>query len=267
MIEGGATLWNVYVQLYKEYGVTIPGGSCASVGAGGHVCGGGYGLLSRLHGLTVDHLYGVEIVCVDPGRRARDHGDARLRRTTPSAMLLWANLGGGGGNFGIVTRYLLSRPARRSERGVHRQPCLELERHRLPGVRAARRELRRVPCREQRCSAARTPGCSPAAPDPAGRQLPADRADRPVRRATSRQLLEQFAGAVEDGIPSPSGQVAPVGFHGVAVAHDPDVRRLPWLYATQTLNGTGPNQRGKYKSAYMLEPFPRRAGRRRSGRL
>lgn len=27
-IEGGATLWNAYSQLYKEYGVTIPGGSC-----------------------------------------------------------------------------------------------------------------------------------------------------------------------------------------------------------------------------------------------
>ena len=70
------------------------------------------------------------------------------------------------------------------------------------------------------------------------------------------RLLEEFAREVEAGIPSPTGQVAPVGFHGVAVAHDPEVRRLPWLYATQTLNGTGPNQRGKYKSAYMIEPFP-----------
>src|SRR4051794_20895695 len=35
--------------------VTIPGGSCYAVGAGGHVTGGGYGLLSRLHGLTRRH--------------------------------------------------------------------------------------------------------------------------------------------------------------------------------------------------------------------
>jgi hypothetical protein len=34
------------------------------------------------------------------------------------------------------------------------------------------------------------------------------------------------------------------------------VRALPWLYATQTLNGVGANQRGKYKSAYMKQPFP-----------
>ena len=35
-------------------------------------------------------------------------------------------------------------------------------------------------------------------------------------------------------------------------------RRMPWLQATQTLNGSGPNQRGKYKSAYMITPFPAR---------
>src|SRR4051812_17674709 len=51
-VEAGATLWNVYNRLYKEHDVTLPGGSCYSVGAGGHVTGGGYGLLSRLHGLT-----------------------------------------------------------------------------------------------------------------------------------------------------------------------------------------------------------------------
>ncbi|MFL5805331.1 MAG: FAD-binding oxidoreductase, partial [Roseiflexaceae bacterium] len=63
-IEGGCTLWNVYTQLYKQYGRTIPGGSCYSVGAGGHIIGGGYGLLSRLHGLTVDYLHAAELVHV-----------------------------------------------------------------------------------------------------------------------------------------------------------------------------------------------------------
>jgi hypothetical protein len=31
---------------------------------------------------------------------------------------------------------------------------------------------------------------------------------------------------------------------------------MPWIEATQTLNGSGANQRGKYKSAYMTKPFP-----------
>jgi hypothetical protein len=34
------------------------------------------------------------------------------------------------------------------------------------------------------------------------------------------------------------------------------VQRLPWLYATQSLDGSGPNRRGKNKSAYMKQPFP-----------
>ena len=41
-----------------------------------------------------------------------------------------------------------------------------------------------------------------------------------------------------------------------AVPEADTVRRMPWIEATQTLNGSGPNQRGKYKSAYMKKPFP-----------
>ncbi len=67
-VEGGATLWNVYETLLRDYNLTLPGGSCYSVGAGGHIVGGGYGLLSRLHGLTVDYLAAVDVVCVRPAR-------------------------------------------------------------------------------------------------------------------------------------------------------------------------------------------------------
>ncbi|WP_319687280.1 FAD-binding protein [Streptomyces sp. ME19-01-6] len=55
-VEAGATLGEVYRRLYLGWGVTIPGGWCPSVGVGGHVQGGSFGTLSRLHGLTVDHL-------------------------------------------------------------------------------------------------------------------------------------------------------------------------------------------------------------------
>jgi hypothetical protein len=34
------------------------------------------------------------------------------------------------------------------------------------------------------------------------------------------------------------------------------VRRLPWLFAAQTSNSSGPNRRAKHKSAYMERPFP-----------
>src|SRR5215475_8821665 len=52
-VSAGKQLGEAYLDLFKRYGVTMPAGSCYAVGAGGHISGGGYGLLSRLHGLTV----------------------------------------------------------------------------------------------------------------------------------------------------------------------------------------------------------------------
>ncbi|MFI6635798.1 FAD-binding oxidoreductase [Nonomuraea fuscirosea] len=108
-VEPGATLGQVYRTLFKGWGVTIPGGSCPAVGAGGHFAGGGYGALSRRYGSVVDHLYGVEVVVVgaDGAARAvvatREPGD-------PNRDLWWAHTGGGGGNFGVVTKYWLRSP-------------------------------------------------------------------------------------------------------------------------------------------------------------
>ncbi|MFI5776195.1 FAD-binding oxidoreductase [Nocardia sp. NPDC051570] len=105
-VAPGATLGAVY-QALGSWGVTVPAGICKGVGAGGHISGGGYGPLSRRHGLVADHLYGVEIVTVDA------RGQAALVTATkdgPNSDLWWAHTGGGGGNFGVVTRYLLRSP-------------------------------------------------------------------------------------------------------------------------------------------------------------
>ncbi|MER7670861.1 FAD-binding oxidoreductase [Kitasatospora sp. NPDC096128] len=108
-VESGATLGQVYAALYQGWGVVLPGGVCPEVGAGGHVAGGGYGPLSRRFGLSVDHLYAVEVVV--PGCE----GDARVvvatrRPDDPNHDLWWAHTGGGGGNFGIVTKYWFRTP-------------------------------------------------------------------------------------------------------------------------------------------------------------
>lgn len=58
----------------------------------------------------------------------------------------------------------------------------------------------------------------------------------------------------DDGLAALLAAVTPATAPAPAV----EVRTLPWLYATQTLNGSGPNRRGKYKSAYMVETFPGR---------
>ncbi|HEX5569050.1 MAG TPA: FAD-binding protein [Streptomyces sp.] len=108
-VEAGARLGEVYRALYQGWGVTLPGGSCPSVGVGGHIAGGGYGPLSRLHGLSVDHLYGVEVVVVDHNGTAKKVVATR-EANDPNRELWWAHTGGGGGSFGIVTRYLLRSP-------------------------------------------------------------------------------------------------------------------------------------------------------------
>ncbi|MGW2545747.1 FAD-binding oxidoreductase [Kitasatospora sp. NPDC001574] len=108
-VRPGATLGQVYRTLFKGWGVTIPAGGCPEVGAGGHLVGGGYGPLSRRYGSVVDHLHAVEVAVVD-----RD-GTARAVVATrdpddPHHDLWWAHTGGGGGNFGVVTRYWLRSP-------------------------------------------------------------------------------------------------------------------------------------------------------------
>ncbi len=106
VVEAGSTLGHLYRVLFKGWGVTIPGGECPEVGVGGHLIGGGYGPLSRRYGSVVDFLYGVEVVVVDKDRNAelvvgtRDPDD-------PHHDLWWAHTGGGGGNFGVVTRFWL----------------------------------------------------------------------------------------------------------------------------------------------------------------
>jgi FAD/FMN-containing dehydrogenase len=105
-VQPGARLLNLYATLYKGWGVTVPGGRCYSVGAGGHICGGGDGPLSRRHGLTVDHLHAVEVVVVDRSGRARSVVATR-EADDPHRDLWWAHTGGGGGNFGVITRYWL----------------------------------------------------------------------------------------------------------------------------------------------------------------
>jgi hypothetical protein len=68
--------------------------------------------------------------------------------------------------------------------------------------------------------------------------------------------LDAFAREVGAGLGAPTAQIAPVGYHHL-IARAPGTERLPWLIATQRLNGSGPPQRGKYKSAYMKQGFPR----------
>jgi FAD/FMN-containing dehydrogenase len=93
--EGGLTAGAVTSQL-AEHGFAIPFGDTGSVGIGGLTLGGGVGYLVRRYGMTIDNLLGAEIVTAD-GELLRVDADDH-------PALFWA-IRGGGGNFGVVTRF------------------------------------------------------------------------------------------------------------------------------------------------------------------
>jgi berberine-like enzyme len=73
------------------------------------VVGGAFGFLCRQLGLAADYLYAVEVVTVDEGGRA-SRVVATRETSDPHRDLWWAHTGGGGGNFGVVTRYWFRSP-------------------------------------------------------------------------------------------------------------------------------------------------------------
>src|SRR4051794_18126309 len=94
-VEGGATL-NDFDHEALAYGLATPLGINSTTGVAGLTLGGGFGWLSRKYGLTIDNLVSAELVTAEAERlnvSATEHPD-----------LFWA-IRGGGGNFGVVTRF------------------------------------------------------------------------------------------------------------------------------------------------------------------
>jgi FAD/FMN-containing dehydrogenase len=93
--EAGLTAGE-YVAATAAHGLTTGFGDTGTVGLGGITLGGGVGYLVRKHGLTIDNLLAAEVVTADGQLLHVDdqnHPD-----------LFWA-IRGGGGNFGVATRF------------------------------------------------------------------------------------------------------------------------------------------------------------------
>ncbi|MGV9311150.1 FAD-binding oxidoreductase [Streptomyces sp. NPDC003691] len=261
-IEAGASNLQVYETLYKLYGVTIPAGSCHSVGAGGHISGGGFGLLSRQLGLTVDYLHAVEVVVV------RSNGTvetviAKRGDTGDLGDLWWAHTGGGGGNFGLITRYWMRTPGvtGNDPTKLLPKPPSEVFVHAisLPWPQMNQRSFQTLVQNWGRWHEANSAPTSPYAAlfgllklNNYGNDRSAigllTQMDATVPNA--RRLLDDYVAAVTAGVGvTPQAMTVPMGEHA-ALAQFDEPRRMPWYIATDYLSGGNPTLRGKYKSAY-----------------
>jgi FAD/FMN-containing dehydrogenase len=94
-VDGGCRLGDVDA-VTAQHSMVMPAGIMSETGVAGLALGGGIGWFSRKHGLTCDQFVSLEVVLAS--------GEVVTASATENPDLFWA-LKGGGGNFGIVTRF------------------------------------------------------------------------------------------------------------------------------------------------------------------
>ncbi|WP_341903912.1 BBE domain-containing protein [Fluviicola taffensis] len=256
-LDSGGTNWSAFNSLFRDYGKVLPAGSCYSVGLGGHICGGGYGLLSRLNGLTVDWLTGVEVVVKpNPEEPASVIYVSKESEDPDEQNLFWGHQGGGGGNFGVITRYYFKDLPDSPVSAFITQLSIdwsELTPEILDAV------LTRFTAIAEGSDNWRQFGILALHHQAQGAivmtiQTAVLKSENPeiIRQRYINNILEDLSGLVTYQLNTRPSATHLGGF-AQPVAH---TLSYTFYEAVQTLNGSGANQRGKYKSAYMRKGFP-----------
>ena len=259
-VDAGCENWTVYRTMLNAFNKTLPAGSCYSVGAGGHITGGGYGLLSRLHGLTIDHVTAIDIVTWD----ARS-STAKMRHVSEKSSdaterdLFWALRGGGGGNFGVIVRYYFADPPTAPDHATVWNLAWDWSDMTNAGFANLLAEyadmVTTMPNTDWSllCLTHVTNGqlgMTLQIVSPAGTSFTEHRRRAEASVAGAKKRFSAIAPAVR--------LMKPLGGHPYisAVPKSESAVHLTYLEALQDLNGIGPNQFFKNKSAYMKKAFP-----------
>ena len=242
-IESGAGNWQIVTHLLKRYNRCLPSGSCYSVAAGGHISGGGYGLLSRLHGLTVDWVTGLDVVAYQNGNFVKLHLSA-----DENPDLFWALRGGGAGSFCAVYRFYFRELPQAPANGANIW-ILGLDWSEVTSRSILKSFIEFIYAIQSRSNRFFALGKL--------NHISAGELHLVV------QLTNPLPGEVDDltielnkrgfGIPKKPilghpGYIGNLGFKN-------SINNFTFLESCQFLNGSGPNVRGKYKSAYMIDEF------------
>jgi FAD/FMN-containing dehydrogenase len=94
-VQPGVTLGELDAAT-QAHGLAVPTGINSTTGIAGLTVGGGFGWISRTHGMTIDNLISAEVVTAD--------GKVLTASEKENADLFWG-IRGGGGNLGIVTSF------------------------------------------------------------------------------------------------------------------------------------------------------------------
>jgi hypothetical protein len=218
----GGVLWGELDRATQPFGLATTGGIISHTGVAGLTLGGGLGHLMRKHGLTVDNLLSVDVVTAD-GQRV--HVDA-----TSDPDLFWG-LRGGGGNFGVATRF---------EYRLHPVGPMILGGPILWPMDAAGDILRFVRdfALEAPDELGVTVGLVPAPPAPF---VPVERFGKPVAA-----LIVSWVGDPAEG----AAALAPLRAIGTPIADA--VRPMPYVALQSMLDGGAPHGRHYYWKAHRL---------------